>query len=322
MTRNSESHFANIPSVDIQRSVFDLSSGHITTCNAGDIIPVFCKEVLAGDTFDVSTSVVCRAQTMLTPIFSNINLDYYYYFIPFRLIWTHFPEFFGENTSSAWVQTTEYQIPSISAPSGGFATNSLADYFGYPIGVQWSATDKLAPSALPFRAYALCVDQWHRDQNVTDPLNIPTGDSNQTGTNGSSYINDVANGGMPFKAAKYHDYFTSCLPTAQKGPAVTFGTGAAVTVDGLAPVGSLNVAHDFSEFPMVSSQTKGTTTYNNFPLFYGQHIDSTAHIYGQENALWNPDADTSVITGKTDKEPYVTPVNLWADLENTLACFS
>ena len=212
MNRNSESHFSELPQIHINRSVMDLSHGVTTTLDAGELIPLACIEVLPGDTFEISTSIVCRAQTMLAPIYGNINIDYYWFYESFVHMWDHFPEFFGENRTSAWVQTTEYQIPSISSPSGGFQTGSLADYFRYPVGVQWSATDPLAPSALPFRGYANICDQWFRDQNLTDPLNIPKGDSNQTGTNGSNYINDVANGGKPFKVAKYHDYFTSCLP--------------------------------------------------------------------------------------------------------------
>ena len=233
MNRNVESHFSTLPDIDIQRSIFDRSSEHMTTFNAGDLIPIYIDEVLPGDTFKMTSSKVVRAQTMLTPVFGNMYLDTYWYFIPMRLVWDHAKEFFGENTQSAWIPQVQYQIPSISSPSGGFATGTIADYLGLPVGVDWSNSAVRRPSALPFRAYAKVCDEWFRDQNVSDPLNIPTGDSNQIGSNGSSYINDVANGGMPFKVAKYHDYFTSCLPSAQKGPAVTLPLGQ------LAPVVSI-----------------------------------------------------------------------------------
>lgn len=148
MNRNSESHFSELPNIRISRSVMDLSHGITTTLDAGELVPIMCMEVLPGDTFEISTSMVCRAQTMLAPIMANINVDYYYFFETFNHMWNHFAEFLGENKESAWVQTVEYTIPSISSPENGFETGTLADYFRYPVGVQWSATDKLAPSAL------------------------------------------------------------------------------------------------------------------------------------------------------------------------------
>lgn len=222
MNRNVESHFSQVPYIDKPRSIFDRSFGHKTSFNCGTLVPFYLEQnVLPGDTFRVETSMVVRLQTLLTPIMDNMMLDTYYFFIPWRLVWSHVREFFGENTTSAWIQTTPYKMPGISAPVGGFAVGGIADHLGLPTGLNWSTTDKACPSALPFRAYALVCNEFFRDENLTDPLNIPTGDADQTGTNGDSYINDVANGGALFKVAKFHDYFSSCLPAPQKGPPVT-----------------------------------------------------------------------------------------------------
>lgn len=230
MNRNVESHFAELPKAEIQRSTFDRSSSYKTSFNVGDLIPFFCDEVLPGDTFDITTAKVVRTQTMLTPVMDNMYLDTYYFFVPNRLVWDHWREFCGENTSGAWAPSVEYTVPVITPPSGGFAKNTLADYFGLPIGVEWKATDDLAPMALPFRAYALICNEFFRDENLSDPLLIPTDDANQQGVNTGNYISDVANGGLPFKAAKYHDYFTSALPAPQKGEPV----GIPIDVPGFA----------------------------------------------------------------------------------------
>lgn len=216
MNRNAESRFASLPTADIKRSRFDRSSSVTTTFNAGDLVPFYVDEVLPGDTFVVDTSKVVRMQTPLTPIMDNIYLDTYYFFVPSRLCWKHWPNLMGENTESAWIPETQYTVPQITAPSGGWNIGTIADYMGIPTGVSG-----LSVNALPFRAYALICNEWFRDQNLQDPLNISVEDATQTGSNGDNYITDCQLGGKPFIACKLHDYFTSALPSPQKGPDVT-----------------------------------------------------------------------------------------------------
>lgn len=241
LNRNVESHFSQLPAADIQRSTFNIPYSHKTSFNVGELIPFYVSEVLPGDTFDLNSTFVVRSQTLLTPVMDNIFLDKYFFFVPNRLVWQHWKEFCGENTSGAWAPKTEYTVPCIIPPEGGFQMNTIADYMGLPIGVEWKAEDDLAPIALPFRAYALICNEFFRDENLTDPLLIPLDDANQQGTNGDNYISDVANGGKPFKAAKIHDYFTSALPSPQKGEAV----GIPINVPGFAggqfPVTTSNI---------------------------------------------------------------------------------
>ena len=220
MNRNVESHFSQLPRAEIQRSRFDRSSSVKTTFNVGDIIPFYVDEVLPGDTFDIKTSKVVRMQSLVTPIMDNIYLDTYFFFVPNRLVWEHWQEFNGENTQSAWIPTTEYQVPQITAPADGWSIGTIADYMGIPTGVA-----NLSVNAMPFRAYALIMNDWFRDENLSDPLNVPVNDVTQTGSNGDDYVTDVVLGGLPFRAAKYHDYFTSCLPSPQKGPDVLLPLG-------------------------------------------------------------------------------------------------
>jgi hypothetical protein len=217
MNRNVESHFAlNPTNIDIRRSTFDRSHSLKTSFNVGDIVPFFVDEVLPGDTFNVDTSKVVRLQTLLTPVMDNIYLDTYFFFVPNRLTWSHWKQFNGENTESAWIPQTEYEIPQITAPSsGGWSVGTIADYLGVPTGVP-----NLSVSALPFRAYALVMNEWFRDENLSDPLVVPVDDATVAGVNTGTFVTDVAKGGLPYKAAKYHDYFTSCLPSPQKGPDV------------------------------------------------------------------------------------------------------
>lgn len=224
MNRNVESHFAlNPTNIDIRRSTFDRSHSLKTSFNVGDIVPFFLDEVLPGDTFNVDTSKVVRLQTLLTPVMDNIYLDTYFFFVPNRLTWSHWKQFNGENTESAWIPQTEYEIPQITAPAdSGWSVGTIADYLGVPTGVP-----NLSVSALPFRAYALVMNEWFRDENLSDPLVVPVDDATVAGVNTGTFVTDVAKGGLPYKAAKYHDYFTSCLPSPQKGPDVLIPVASA-----------------------------------------------------------------------------------------------
>lgn len=226
MSRNENTRFAlNPTNLDLSRSTFRRDHSVKLSYNVGDIIPFYVDEVLPGDTFQLKTSMVSRMQTLLTPMMDNLYIDTYFFFVPNRIVWQHWKELMGENTDSAWIPKVEYSVPQITAPTGGWNIGTIADYFGIPTGI-----DNLSVNALPFRAYALICNEWFRDENLSDPLDIPVNDATVTGVNSGNYITDVAKGGLPFKAAKFHDYFTSCLPSPQKGPDVTIPVAAATNI--------------------------------------------------------------------------------------------
>lgn len=293
MNRNTESHFSLAPHVDISRSRFDRSASLKTSFNVGDVIPFFLDEVLPGDTFSVDTSKVVRMQTLLTPMMDNVYLDTYYFFVPNRLVWDHWKQFCGENTESAWIPETEYTMPQITAPAdSGWSVGTLADYFGIPTGVKG-----LSVSALPFRAYALIMNEWFRDQNLQDPLVVPTDDSTVAGVNTGTFVTDVARGGKPFIAAKYHDYFTSCLPSPQKGPDVLIPAATA------------------GEYPVVGKyQTHDPGGYGLFGRVsvYGSTASGTGSLVTNDHALQISD-DTTPYSSTLDSSIIgFEPTNLYA----------
>lgn len=292
MNRNVESHFATLPSVNIERSTFDRSFSHKTSLDVGNIVPFLVEEVLPGDTFDIMTSKVIRSQTLLTPIMDSIYADTYYFFVPNRLVWEHWNEFCGENSAGAWAPTVEYTIPSISAPAGGFASGTLADYMGLPVGVEWNSTDEQAPSALPFRGYALICNEFFRDQNLTDPLLIPKDDANQVGVNTGNYITDVANGGKPFKAAKYHDFYTSALPAPQKGSAVGIPIDVPLFAGG--------------SYPVITT-SNNTLPDSFYPVRYA-YADGSAISQTSPTSISPAGQYTFGVNGATG-EPIMTPAN-------------
>lgn len=306
---NAVERFARVPEVSRPRSIFKKPCTHKTSGNIGDVIPIYCDIIYPGTTVQMSTSKVIRLQTMLTPIMDNIYADVFWFSVPLTQIWDHAREFFGENSSSAWIPQNSYTVPSISAPSGGFQTGTLADYFGLPVGIEWDNTAERRPMALPFRAYAAVMNEYFRSESLTDPLNIPTGDSNQTGTNGSSYISDVANGGKPFVAAKFFDRFTGCLPSPQKGPNVTFPL-----LDGnKAPVGTRTetaaVGTNFNDISL-----RWTTVNASDTLASGSHVIGTYVVSGSNNGGTYEFGDSSSPSSRIS----IHPTNLWADLSDTV----
>ncbi len=344
MDRNVESHFQELPKAKVQRSIFRQPHDVKTSFNAGELIPFLCKEVLPGDTFQPVTAKVVRCQTMLTPIMDNMYLDTYYFFVPNRIIWSHWKEFCGENTQSAWAPTTKYKIPAIkpilwreykdsdpaggvddtsvekfkdvTAPTGicGFPQYSIGDYLGYPTkigadsgvigneGDHWKDTT-VRFSALPFRAYAKVCDHFFRDENLTDPLLIPDDDGDVTcATMDTSYVSGVARGGKPFKVSKYHDYFTSCLPSAQKGDPVSIPIDVPAFAGGNFPV-TTNNNYTLPDMPVIPMY---------FGTAYGVSSDPANFVPGTLQALTKSNSNNNaqfVNRGYSGNYP-VVPINL------------
>ncbi len=304
MNRNVESHFALNPTrIDLSRSTFDRSASIKTSFNAGDIVPFFLEEVLPGDTFNVKSSKVVRMQTLLTPMMDNVYLDTYYFFVPNRLVWKHWKEFNGENTESAWIPETTYEVPQITAPAGtGWAVGTIADYFGIPTGVP-----NLSVSALPFRAYALIMNEWFRDQNLSDPLVVPDDDATVAGVNTGTFVSDVAKGGKPYIAAKYHDYFTSCLPSPQKGPDVLIPVATAGNI----PVYATLDTHPASKLT-VPLDLFGSTQTNG--VWYNSRHEAMQS--SSVNLQRGGNISTHVVG---DESTALTPGNLWAVSDGNVA---
>lgn len=216
MSRNSEQHFSQVPHAEIRRSSFKRPFSLLTTINEGDLVPIYLDEVLPGDTFKVTQNALIRMSTPLYPVMDNCDMDTYFFFVPARLLWDHFQNLMGQNDSTFWAETVEYTTPVTTAPSGGWNVGTIADYFGIPTGVAG-----LKVNSLPFRAYAKIWNEWFRDENLQQPVTMSKTDSTTAGSNTGTNLSDAEAGGLPLKVAKHKDYFTSCLPSPQKGEAVT-----------------------------------------------------------------------------------------------------
>lgn len=218
--------FSDAPAMYMRRTKFDRSHVYKTTFDSGKLIPVFVDEVLPGDTTRMSVNYFARLATPIKPIMDNIYLDWFFFFVPNRLIWEHWQNFCFEQEDPD--DSTDYVIPSITA--AGNANNayvgSLWDYFGLPIN---TSNNISGINALPFRAVYLIWNEWFRDENLQKSVKIQKGDANgvldssrssdQPSWVFSSDANVVPGFACPPRG-KRHDYFTSALPWTQKGPGV------------------------------------------------------------------------------------------------------
>lgn len=226
------------------RSRFDRSHQLLTTINEGDLVPIYCDEVLPGDTARVRLNGLIRMSTPIYPIMDNCYMDTYFFFVPCRLLWEHWENMFGENDTDYWAEKTEYSTPTCKiGGTSGLVNGSLGDYFGLPTGVK----KEIKVNALPARAYAMIYNEWFRDENLEAPLMVGYKKTDEAGTdanpgndNKDYYLNKPSlttntneasvYARFPAKAGKFHDYFTSCLPTPLKSDPVE------INMTGNAPV--------------------------------------------------------------------------------------
>lgn len=242
-----QQQFAAIEKPQIQRSTFDRSHGYKTTFDAGQLIPFYVDEALPGDTFNCSTNIFGRLATPLKPVMDNMFIDVHYFSVPIRLLWDNWKKFNGEQRNPA--DSTNFIMPTITSPTGGYAESSIYDYMGIPTKVAG-----LEHRADFLRAYNLIYNEWFRDENLQN-----------------SVVNHVDNGPDTYTdyiilpRGKRKDYFTSALPWAQKATPVSIPIGTQAPLVGLAPINRIANASYWDVYDENTNTKSGAATISSAP---------------------------------------------------------
>ncbi len=257
-----QQNFATVPRANIPRSSFNRSSGLKTTFDADYLIPIYVDLVMPGDTFNMRASAVIRLNSpTLHPLMDNMTADVHWFFVTCRHLWDNWAKMHGAQDDPG--DTIAYTTPIMS--SGTVTSGSLGDYLGVPILLNGATTDC---NALPFRGYAKIYNDWYRDENLQASISSDTDNGPDAFANYSLQ-----------KRGKRYDYFTSALPSLQKGTAV------GISLTGYADVGTLasDNAHvhirDFSH----ATDAMGLDSAGgvNDPILY----DDNGASSGEENLI-------------------------------------
>lgn len=267
--------FSAAPMSEIEFSKMSSVHSNVLTMNAGDIVPIYCGEVLPHDTFEQFVEFTIRQSTLMKPTMGKMECDVYAFFVPNRIINESWKDVMGENNTGMWTapvgQSLAPLLRSTYTDPVQIPVMSVADYYGFPTQAPIPAALLQQCNDLKFRGYLCIFNEFFRDQNYQPPLpfsklnvyegflealdvNIPLDANTDLGAPipvpldrlkgpGLAVVKAVYGDGpsqlsgtpcflsrknkwnalqRPLKANKRHDYFTSVLPSPQKGASVTF----------------------------------------------------------------------------------------------------
>lgn len=222
--------FKDVPVNNLKRNYFDLSHEVKMSGKFGYLYPVLCLETLPGDSIDDTMTALVRFAPMISPMMHSVDVKTDFFFVPWRTVSDHWEPFITGGQDGEDAPILPYVSPGgiyAAFEDSRFRKGSLWDYFGLPVysGVAPpGAYSQQQISALPFRAYTKIYNDYFRDPNLDDEIDL-----------GLELAGDVSNTTQAIMSLKRRGwdrgYFTAALPFAQRGPSVLMPIGGAATID-------------------------------------------------------------------------------------------
>lgn len=205
MSRGAQFRTVKVPKV--RRNKMDLRNEKRLTADPFFLYPVMLEKCIPGDVWKIGNEMIIRMNPLVAPMMHEINAYVHYYFVPFRLLWDQWEDWItGGRDGRFTADLPRWTLAEVGAHFNA-QKNSLWDFcFGHATQDPGDSEIVHFPESFPLRAYNFIWNEYYRDQNIIDEVDI------------TQQAFQPLYPGLR-KRAWEKDYFTSLLPWQQRGDA-------------------------------------------------------------------------------------------------------
>lgn len=147
--------FHSIDNNKVHRSTFDLSRRNLFTSKIGELLPIFCEEVMPGDDIKVNMQHFSRSMPIQTAAFTRLRENVQFFFVPYTSLYYRFRECMQNMTVG---QNGQNISRSASSPLDDKTLTTELPYMAYSVLVKYLCT-LLRQSADVSNVNRLCNEQ-------------------------------------------------------------------------------------------------------------------------------------------------------------------